>query len=107
MIPPPYLTERPGNICIAVKAQPRARSNEIVGISGAELKIRVTAPPVDSAANEALIVFLAGVLGCPRRSVTLVRGASSTHKLFCVEGLSMEQAIMALGRDSAVDGKGG
>ncbi len=107
MIPPPYLSERNGSICVAVKAQPRARSNEIVGVSGTELKIRITAPPVDSAANEALIAFLADVLNCPRRSVTLVRGASSTHKLFCIEGLAMEQAMVALSGDPGDEGKNG
>ncbi len=107
MTPPPYLSERNGSICVAVKAQPRARSNEIVGVSGAELKIRVTAPPVDSAANEALLAFLAEVLECPRRSITLVRGASSTHKLFCIEGLTLERALVALGGDQGYDPEDG
>ena len=48
-----------GEIWIAVKVQPRASANEVVGEIGNELKIKVTAPPVDSAANEALIRFLA------------------------------------------------
>ncbi len=101
MTAPPYLTERKGGVCIAVKAQPRARTNAIVGISGEELKIRVTAPPVDSAANEALTAFLADVLGCPRRLVSLIRGASSTHKLFFVESLTLEQARVALQGNAA------
>ncbi len=105
MTPPPYLTGRKGGVCIAVKAQPRARTNAIVGISGEELKIRITAPPVDSAANEALTAFLAEILGCSRRSVSLIRGASSTHKLFFVESLTLEQARVALQGHTA-DGDG-
>lgn len=85
---PSYLVEREGVTWLAVKAQPRSKKNEIVGLVGNELKIRISAPPVDSAANEALVEFLAEILHCPRRSVSLVRGASSTHKQFRIEGVT-------------------
>ena len=51
---------------MSVKLQPRASKNEIGGPLGDELKIKVTAPPVDAAANEALVKFLAEKLDCPR-----------------------------------------
>jgi len=86
----PYLTERDGFVWLSVKAQPRSRKNEIVGLVGAELKVRVCAPPVDSAANEALVEFLAEILDCPRRAVSLARGTSSTHKMFRIEGMGAE-----------------
>jgi uncharacterized protein YggU (UPF0235/DUF167 family) len=52
------------------------------------LRVRVTAPPVDAAANEALLRLLAEVLGCARGAVTLVRGQTSRHKQVRVAGLS-------------------
>ena len=85
---PVYVSEREGVVWLSVKAQPRSKKNEIVGAVGAELKVRVTAPPVDSAANEALVHFLSDVLHCSRRQVSLARGASSTHKLFRIEGMA-------------------
>ena len=66
---------------MSVKVQPRASVNEVAGVQGEELRIRLTAPPVDDAANSELVVFLARVLGCPRRQIELVRGHRSRHKV--------------------------
>lgn len=96
MTVPPYLCERDGALWLNVKAKPRAKSDELGGIVGNELKVKVTAPPVDSAANEALVVFLAGKLGCPRRGVTLVRGQTSSHKVFRIDGMRLQDAIPRL-----------
>ena len=96
MTVPPYLSERDGVLWLNVKARPRAKSQELGGIVGNELKVKVTAPPVDSAANEALAGFLAGKLGCPRRGVTLVRGQTSSHKVFRIDGVLLPDAIARL-----------
>ncbi len=80
-----------------IKAQPRANKNEIVGVHGAELRVKVTAPPVDSAANEALVRFLAESLGLPRNQVQLTRGASARHKAVKVCGLKAEEVKQRLG----------
>lgn len=72
---------------MAVKVQPRASADEICGNLGDELKIKVTAPPVDSAANEALIKFLAKKLGCAKSAVIVVRGHASRHKMIHLSGL--------------------
>ena len=93
---PPCLSERDGALWLNVKAKPRARSEELGVIVGNELKVKVTAPPVDSAANAALAGFLAGKLGCPRRSVTLVRGQTSSHKVFRIDGVRLPDAIARL-----------
>ncbi len=93
---PPFLRRCPEGTVIAIKAQPRARSTELAGLHGAELKVRVAAPPVDSAANEALIAFLAELLGCPKRSVVLLRGGSSTHKQMLVTGVPLETLVERL-----------
>jgi hypothetical protein len=77
---------------LSVKVQPRASKNEIGDLLGAELKIKVTAPPVDSAANEALVKFLAEVLGCSRGAVILVRGQTARHKTLLLKGFTPEAA---------------
>jgi uncharacterized protein (TIGR00251 family) len=59
---------------------------------GNELRIKVTAPPVDSAANEALVKFIAQALGCSRSHIELLRGHTSRHKVLKVHGLS-EQVV--------------
>jgi len=88
---PPYLKTQDDVVLLHVKAQPRASRNEIGETLGQELKIKITAPPVDSAANEALVRFLAEVLECPRGAVRLVRGASSRHKVIAISGLKAEE----------------
>jgi uncharacterized protein len=87
---PPYLRLQADVVCLHVKVQPRASRNEIGELLGDELKVKVTAPPVDSAANEALVKFLAEVLGCPRRAVQLARGETSRHKVLAIHGLTAE-----------------
>lgn len=96
MTQPPFLQVQGKALCLSVKAQPRARITGLAGIVGNELKIRITAPPVDSAANEALAEFLSRQLGCPRCAITLVRGQTNSHKVFRIEGVSLESAIAAL-----------
>jgi len=80
MPPPPFLRETAGGTLLSVKLQPRASKNEIGDALGDELKIKVTAPPVDAAANQALIELLAKKLGCSRGQVELIRGQTSRHK---------------------------
>lgn len=92
----PYLQARADSVWIKVKAQPRARRTEIVGVHGDELKIRVAAAPVDSAANEALRVSLAEWLDLPNSAVSLVRGASTTHKIFQATGIDAKSAALRL-----------
>ena len=94
---PGYLKAQTDGLMLSVKVQPRASHNEIGGALGNELRIRVTAPPVDAAANEALVRLLAETLGCPRRQVELVRGHTSRHKTFKLHGVSVETALARLG----------
>jgi len=92
----PCLRSQSDGLFLAVKVQPRASRNALVGLHGEELKIAITAPPVDSAANEAVGEFLAETFGLPRRAVTLVRGQTSRHKVFRLDGLSAEAAAAKL-----------
>ncbi|HVV71082.1 MAG TPA: DUF167 domain-containing protein [Verrucomicrobiae bacterium] len=94
---PGYVRSQSDGILLSVKLQPRASADEIAGPQGNELRIRVTAPPVDSAANEALVRFLAEVLDCPRSQVQLVRGQTSRHKVLKIYGVEPEAVVVRLG----------
>jgi uncharacterized protein (TIGR00251 family) len=85
-------------VLLSVKLQPRASANEIGEALGNELRIKVTAPPVDAAANEALIKLLAQQLHCPRNRVDLVRGHTSRHKTIKLYGLAAEDVVTKLGQ---------
>lgn len=96
---PPFLKAHAEGVCLAVRVQPRAPVNAIGEPMGNELRVKVTAPPVDAAANEALIRLLAEKLDCPRRDVELVRGHTSRHKLIRVRGLAAAEVLKRLGLD--------
>ena len=79
-----------------MKLQPRASANEIGEPLGKELRIKVTAPPVDAAANEALLRLLAERLDCSRNQVELIRGHTSRHKLIKLHGIAADAALAQL-----------
>lgn len=91
MPPATFLRETSGGTLLSVKLQPRASANEIGAPLGDELKIKVTAPPVDAAANQALVEFLADKLDCSRGKVELIRGQTSRHKTIMLHGFTPEQ----------------
>lgn len=74
-----------------VKVMPRASRNSIEGWESGEWKVKLTAPPVEGAANTMLIHFLAEVLGVPRRHVTIIGGQRARNKLVRIDGLTAEQ----------------
>jgi len=71
--------------------QPRAARSEIVGMHGEAIKIRLTSPPVDDAANEELIALLARELGITRGAVRIVSGARARSKVVEVVGTSIDR----------------
>lgn len=76
---------------IAVRVKPRARRNEIVGVMrNGTVKIRLVAPPVEGKANEALIKFLADVVGVAQSRIEIVAGASGRDKLVSVMDMDTE-----------------
>ena len=97
MPPPTFLRETAGGTLLAVKLQPRASKNEICAPLGDELKIKVTAPPVDAAANQSLVEFLADKLDCSRGKVELIRGQTSRHKTILLHGFKPEEILQRLG----------
>ena len=94
---PPFLHAQADGVLLSVKLQPRASKNEICEAQGDELKVKVTAPPVDSAANEALIQLLAEKLGCGRSRIEIVRGHKSRHKVLKLHGFGLEEILQKIG----------
>lgn len=71
----------------SVTIQPRASRNEIVGVHNDTLKIKLTSPPVEGAANKACLKLLGKILGVAPSKLSIVSGASSRNKVIQVEGL--------------------
>jgi uncharacterized protein (TIGR00251 family) len=90
-----HVEVRGSSVRVSVHVQPRASRSEIIGLHGAALKVRLQAPPVDGAANEALVALLAERLGVARRSVRVIAGLSSRAKTVEVDGTT-EDAVRAL-----------
>ncbi len=86
-----HITESTRGATLAVRVITRASRNEITGVPGGVLRVRLTAPPVEGAANAALIDFLAARLGVRRSQVTLVAGHATRQKLVRVVGLSAQE----------------
>jgi len=78
---------------LIVRVTPRARKNEITGILGdGMVKVRLTAPPVEGKANEALIRFLARILDVSTTKIEIVGGVTGRDKLVSLIGLDAETA---------------
>jgi len=93
---PAFLHAHGEVLYLHVKVQPRAPRHEIGQVLGGELKVKIAAAPVDSAANEALIEFLAHVLDCSRSAVELVRGQTARHKVVAIHGLLPQKVVERL-----------
>ena len=84
---------------ITVKVLPRAKKTELVGVmEDGTFRIRIAAPPVEGAANHALIEFLAQTLNVPPSQIDIVAGEFSERKLITLVGVTPEQVDTALGR---------
>jgi len=81
---------------LRVYVQPKASKNEIVGLHGDALKIRLTSPPVDGKANKALVAFIARTLSVPKRQVTLQSGQQNRNKVLKIEGVTEERLQQVL-----------
>ena len=76
---------------LSVRVQPRAARNEIAGAYGDGIKVRLVAPPVEGAANDALVKFLARALDIPANAITIVAGASSRSKIVQLTGVTEDR----------------
>jgi uncharacterized protein len=91
-----FLRDHPDGCSLAVRAQPGARRNAILGMYGeaaeAQLKIALKAPPIEGRANEALIAFLAEFFGLARSAVSITHGQSGRSKLVILRALKTANA---------------
>ena len=90
------ITAIPGGIIMAVRVIPRAARAGVAGTRADALLVRLTAPPVDGAANAELIEVLADALHVPRRSVTIVSGHAARQKRVRIAGIDTAYAASRL-----------
>lgn len=93
----PVIQATDSGVLLRLRIQPRARAERLEGVSGDRLRIRLTAPPVEGAANAACIALLAKTLGVRRSQVQIRAGTKSRDKLIHIEGITSEAAAAALG----------
>ena len=80
-----FIKETPDGLIFKVRVQPRSSRNQVSGLYGDALKINLTAPPVDNAANKACVAFLAKLLSVAKSSVTIVSGHTGRNKQVMVD----------------------
>lgn len=91
------ITETSDGLLLQVLVQPRSSRNQIVGEFDGALKIKLTAPPVEGEANQALVAFLSRQLRLSKSRVELVKGEASRHKTVVIKGLGRDQFMKKLG----------
>lgn len=87
------ITQEGGAIVFDVQVVPRASKEKLGPIVGDRLKVQLTAPPVDGAANQALRALLAKLLGVPRSQVEIVRGETGRKKTLRVQGVAAARLL--------------
>ena len=91
------ITATASGTLIRLRVQPRASIERLEGVRDGYIRLRLTAPPVDGAANAACIAFLAKTLGISRARLQLQAGVKSRDKLVHITGLAPAQVAAALG----------
>ncbi len=89
---------RADGVLLRVKVQPKASRNAVLGEQGGRIRIALTANPVEGAANDSLVKFLAGVLDVRRQQIAIKGGEHARDKSLLVQNVSVEQVNSALGR---------
>lgn len=101
----PRVEEREDGVRFPVHVQPRASRSEVVGVHGDALKVRLSAPPVDGAANAALIDLLAEVFAVRRDAIRILAGRSARAKLVEVTGVNGDDVRRVAAGSSARRGE--
>lgn len=91
-----WVSDGSSGALVRVRLTTRAQKDEVVGVKGDQLAVRVTTPPVDGRANAAACRALAKRLGRPKTSVEVVRGLRSREKTFEVSGMTAAEVVSAL-----------
>ncbi len=100
------ITEACGGAALPVHVVTRSDRSEITGWEGEALKVRLTAAPVEGAANSALAQLLAKSLRVPKSSIEIIKGNSSRNKIVCILGLSPQEVAQRLAHVIGEDGMG-
>jgi uncharacterized protein (TIGR00251 family) len=83
---------------VRLHVQPRARHCEVSGVHGGALKLKVTAPPVDDAANRAILEFFSDLLGISKSRLQIISGLKSREKVLRIQNLSSKAFLERIGR---------
>ena len=94
---PSWLTADERGVVLQIFVQPRASRNQITGLQGDELKVRLTSPPVEGAANKSCGEYFAKLLGVAKGAVELVAGDKSRHKRLLVRGVTAAEVERVVG----------
>lgn len=89
----PFISETKIGVRLRIKVQPGAKKTELIGPEGDYLKIKIQAPPVEGAANEALIQFLRKIFHQPKRNIQILRGVKSRLKVVEIRGLNLKDCL--------------
>jgi len=92
----PLIRQTTAGVELDVRVIPRAKRTEAAGLRNGALVVRLAAPPVDGAANTALVAFLASTLGVPSRAVQLLSGERGRQKRILIAGAVVAQVESAL-----------
>jgi uncharacterized protein (TIGR00251 family) len=90
------LQETAAGVVVALHVQPRSSRNQIVGLQGDLLKVKLTSPPVDGAANKCCCDFMAKTFGLAKRDVRILGGDKARQKRVLLEGLKLEDVAAVL-----------
>ena len=93
MLPEILENRATGTVSFRVRVQPRAGRDEVAGVMGGALKVRLQAPAVENRANEALVEFLAHLLKTPKSAVRILSGDRSRTKRLEVYGVTKQQVL--------------
>lgn len=91
-----WITETGNGVVVSIHAAPKSSRNEVQGLHGSALKVRLRAPPVEGKANQALIEFLASSFGIPAGHVSVVSGHSCRQKRVAIHGVTAIAARQTL-----------
>jgi len=83
-----FIKEYPGYSTISIRVTPRSSRAKVLGQSAGLVRIALTAPPVDNAANEALIEFLANTLQIAKKNISILKGHQSREKTVRIDELT-------------------
>jgi len=92
----PAVRQSATGVRLDLRVMPRASRDEVGGLRDGRLVVRVTAPPVDRAANDAVVALLARTLDVPRRAIRVVIGETARSKTVEIASVTIEQVRRAL-----------